>query len=350
MARGRMINTKIAEDIDFNEMSVDAQFLFMRAIPFLDRDGLITGHPTLLWSKIAPLLPQYAAAMTRIVDEWIEAGFVIKYMDGKTPVLFFRGFHKNQALMHYEREGASAFAPPPGYHRTPKGLKPLDSDDGGEITPPNEPKNNPPSDTSVSEDEVNRESGLTPDELRIESARERGMEVEVKEKLKEKTTTTVIAQPAVEPKPQPEIKNGGSGGGVLPSLRNRQSDQDYARLCQKFESNGFGTLTQIMAEEINALMNEHPSDWIDDAMTVSVEANKRQLRYVRGILVKWRAQGRSDKQPSSAQSPQVKPILPLKKWCFQHYGTEFPQFVTNVPETVIKAQYEQYRAQYQQAH
>ena len=40
MARGRMISCAIATDEDFNNMSVDAQFLFMRAVPHLDRDGL----------------------------------------------------------------------------------------------------------------------------------------------------------------------------------------------------------------------------------------------------------------------------------------------------------------------
>ena len=107
MARGRMINQKITKDLDFNEMSIDAQFLFMRTIPYLDRDGLVTGHPTLLLSSIAPLLPQFAAKITSVIDEWISTGFVVKYMDGKMPVLFFKGFHKNQSLTHYERESAS---------------------------------------------------------------------------------------------------------------------------------------------------------------------------------------------------------------------------------------------------
>lgn len=339
MARGRMINQKISEDVDFNEMSIDAQFLFMRTIPFLDRDGLVTGHQTLLWSKIAPLLPQYAAAMNKIMDEWIQAGFVVKYMDGKTPVLFFKGFHKNQALMHYDREGASTFAPPPGFYRTPKGLKSAD-DDGDDNTPVEQPeskKKTAKTQAQIESDDkpeqLRTNSGLTPDEVPLNRSLK---EIEIK------TTTTVEAEAE-------DKSTAGSGGSGLPNQRNRQSDQEYARLCQKFESEGFGTLTSIMAEEINALMNEHPADWIDEAMTVSVEANKRQLRYVRGILIKWRAQGRSDKQSPPGQPPP-KTILPLKKWCFQKYGTEFAQYVPNVPEKVIREQYEQYRAQHQQAH
>lgn len=157
-----------------------------------------------------------------------------------------------------------------------------------------------------------------------------------------RTTTTG----AREAEPESETQSGGSGGG-LPKHRNRQTDQDYARLCTKFENEGFGTLTQIMGEEINTLLNEFPVDWIDEAMTVAVQANKRQLRYVRGILVKWRADGRSDKK--QAQNGQAPPqALTLKQWCMKHYHTDNPKFVQVVPEATIYEQYNQYRNQ--QAH
>jgi hypothetical protein len=89
MARGRMINTTVAEDEVFNAMSIDAQFIFMRTLPHLDRDGLITGNTTLLHSKVAPLLSEYSTKMTVIIDEWISNDFVLKYQDGKKDVLFF---------------------------------------------------------------------------------------------------------------------------------------------------------------------------------------------------------------------------------------------------------------------
>lgn len=322
MARGRMINQKITKDLDFNEMSIDAQFLFMRTIPYLDRDGLVTGHPALLWSSIAPLLPQYAERMTTITDEWVRAGFVIKYMDGKTPVLFFKGFHKNQSLTHYEREAASEFAPPPGYQRTPKGIKPVDGDDSGEQT-----QEEQKSKSNSNQDKVRTNSGLTPDQIPV-----KGIERNIN-----KTTTTEPTQA------EPEAKQAGGSGSSLPTKRNRQTDADYARLCSKFENEGFGTLTAIMGEDINALLNEYPVDWIDEAMTVAVQANKRQLRYVRGILVKWRADGRNDKKPQNGQAqPQ---LLTLKQWCFKHYNTDNPKFVSVVPEATIYEQYNQYRNQ-----
>ena len=332
MARGRMINQKITSDIDFNEMSIDAQFMFMRAIPFLDRDGLLTGHPALLWSKIAPLLPQYSTAMTAITDEWVSAGFVTKYTDGKTPVLFFRGFHKNQALTHYDREAASEFAPPPNYHRTPKGIR---ADDSGQA-PDNvsEEKNSKESSGGTLPVEVRTNSGLTPDQIPM-----KGKEIKVKE-----TTTTTA--PNIDPEPKPEQPSGSSGGG-LPEKRNRRGDEEFARLCLKLEMEGFGTLTDLLAEQINALLNEHPVDWISDAMAVAVGANKRQINYVRGILVRWRADGRNAPGQPSA-NVQGKQLLTLKRWCLNRYNIDNPKLVADVPEERIYAEYEHYRQQ--QAH
>ena len=101
-------------------MSIDAQFIFMRTIPHLDRDGLISGNPTLLHAKAAPLLPVFYSKMESIINEWIQFDFVQRYKDGKRDILFFKGFAKNQVNMRYEREGESAFHPPPGYIRKSK--------------------------------------------------------------------------------------------------------------------------------------------------------------------------------------------------------------------------------------
>lgn len=127
-----MVNASISDDEAFNEMSIDAQFMFMRTLPHLDRDGLITGNTALLWSKVAPLLPNYSTKMATIIQEWISNGFVIRYQDGKQKVLFFVNFRKNQTGMRYEKEAPSQFAPPPNHKRTRSGIVP--TDDGGAPT------------------------------------------------------------------------------------------------------------------------------------------------------------------------------------------------------------------------
>lgn len=285
MARGRMLNQKIAEDIDFNAMSIEAQFMFMRTIPFLDRDGLIVGHPSLLWSKVAPLLPQYAAAMTAIINEWIEAGFVISYTADKTPLLYFKAFSKNQAGMRYEREQASIYPPPPGFYRNGNGIEPV-------ADKPNPPSQ--PTDNSNPQD-----SGKTPAEVRQVADT---LPPERKENRKEQELPCAHEAP-VEPQ-----NSGSSGDASLPEPEkplNRQTDADYAKVCVAIESNGFGSMTQILSEEVGELLKEYPCQWVLDAMRVSVQANKRSMRYVSGILRKWMADGRDPAQPvmATGQSP-----------------------------------------------
>lgn len=176
MARGRMINQKISEDLDFNSMTLEAQYLFMRTLPFLDRDGLINGHPILLANKTVPLMPQIGAKANEIIDEWIANELVVRYQDGKNTVLFFTGFADNQSGMRYDREAESDFAPPPGYIRTNSGLTPLDenkqnedfgNNDGNDGNTSNDnhaPNLQPPLSIGV-EKQLRTNSGVSPDQL-----------------------------------------------------------------------------------------------------------------------------------------------------------------------------------------
>jgi hypothetical protein len=164
-----MLSQSIAEDIEFNEMSMEAQLMYMRSIPFLDRDGLVNGHPSILFGKIAPLMPDMLPRMKAIIDEWIAAGLVISYADNKTTVLYFKGFTQNQIGMRYEREPESQFAPPPGFIRTKDGLtKSSTPVTPQESTPPttgNDPSGNLPA--------IFRQSSgnLPPEEKRREEKR-----------------------------------------------------------------------------------------------------------------------------------------------------------------------------------
>ena len=56
MARGRMLSIDVAGDPHLNRLSLEAHLLYVQTIPHLDRDGLVSGHPLLLWAKrgIAP--------------------------------------------------------------------------------------------------------------------------------------------------------------------------------------------------------------------------------------------------------------------------------------------------------
>lgn len=128
MARGRMLNQSIATDKRLNSLSLEAELVYLMAIPHLDRDGLILGEPYMLASQVCPRRPDLARRMNDIIKEWIASGLVLQYDGKEDPILFFAGFAKNQGGLRYDRETPSQFSPPPGYVRTATGLQPEEID------------------------------------------------------------------------------------------------------------------------------------------------------------------------------------------------------------------------------
>lgn len=89
MARGRMLNTTVANDLRLNELSLAAHCAYMMAIPHLDRDGIMPGHPKIVAGKVCPLRPELGAQMESIIAEWADAGLVIVYKTSNGPALYF---------------------------------------------------------------------------------------------------------------------------------------------------------------------------------------------------------------------------------------------------------------------
>jgi len=58
-----------------------------------------------------------------------------------------------------------------------------------------------------------------------------------------------------------------------------------------YEEN-IGVLTPMIAESIKEAQATYPQGWIEEAMRLSVEGNKRNWRYVRAILERWQQEGR----------------------------------------------------------
>lgn len=121
MARGRLISTTIATDKRLNSLSMEAEWLFLKTIPHLDRDGLILGDGCLLVARVCPRRPEVLAKADTLIGEWVRVGLAISYDSEDGRVLFFPGFAKNQDI-RYDRERASELPPPPGWERTDDGL------------------------------------------------------------------------------------------------------------------------------------------------------------------------------------------------------------------------------------
>lgn len=64
-----------------------------------------------------------------------------------------------------------------------------------------------------------------------------------------------------------------------------------------YEQN-IGLITPLLADELKEAEREYPSAWIVEAITLAVEHNKRSWRYARGILERWKRDGRGEKKKS----------------------------------------------------
>ncbi len=67
-----------------------------------------------------------------------------------------------------------------------------------------------------------------------------------------------------------------------------------------YEQN-IGLLTPMIANELRDAERHYPADWIADAFREAVAMNRRNWKYVRAILERWRIQGRGVSRPTAAE-------------------------------------------------
>ena len=67
-----------------------------------------------------------------------------------------------------------------------------------------------------------------------------------------------------------------------------------------YEGN-IGPLTPLLADALRDAEAQYPSEWIEDAIRIAVERNKRSWRYVEAILRRWQEGGRDDRTGKKEQ-------------------------------------------------
>ncbi len=67
-----------------------------------------------------------------------------------------------------------------------------------------------------------------------------------------------------------------------------------------YEQN-IGPLTPLIADELREAEQDYPLDWIEEAFHEAVSLNKRNWKYIRAILERWRAEGIKD---TAGRKPQ----------------------------------------------
>lgn len=255
MARGRMINVTVASDLRLNDLSLEAHCAYLMAIPHLDRDGLMLGHPRIVAGRICPLRPELGAKMAEIIQEWADAQLVIAYDTGNGTALYFAGFQKNQSFgASYSKEGKSAIPPPPGYIRTDTGIVVNEFPTNSRVTPDLLPTN----------------SRVTP------LAR---AEVEIEDKDKEEVA-------AVRARTHTRVTEEPAAATTAFDYDNAKVEPDVARVWEAWNANMPGTKSQVVTDNVNDLLTQYSATEIIEAIAIACKRNKRTLGYVQGVLSK----------------------------------------------------------------
>lgn len=91
-----------------------------------------------------------------------------------------------------------------------------------------------------------------------------------------------ITEPVIEASLDSEEDEILFGSGPLPSV------PDAYRM---FEAEGFGTISDVIKDQLNDFIKDYSERWLCEAMKKAVIAGKRSLGYVGGTLKNWKAEG-----------------------------------------------------------
>jgi DnaD/phage-associated family protein len=70
-----------------------------------------------------------------------------------------------------------------------------------------------------------------------------------------------------------------------------QADEEWGRLVRTYEQN-IGLLTPLIVDALHSASERYPSAWVEEAIVLATQANRRSWRYIQRILERWEAEGR----------------------------------------------------------
>ena len=94
---------------------------------------------------------------------------------------------------------------------------------------------------------------------------------------------------------------------IYSSTTSREEEENVFHV---FENEGFGTISSVIADRLDDLVNTYGNTWTIEAMKEAVFQGKRNIRYVEGILRRWKASGIDE--PWKQQS-KVTPLITKKR-------------------------------------
>ena len=87
---------------------------------------------------------------------------------------------------------------------------------------------------------------------------------------------------------------------------------DSGRFNAIYESE-IGPLTGMIGEELSDLSDEYPYEWFERAVKIAAESNKRSLRYIKGILKRFAAEGFDN-----GSKPEITKVLEREGYVIRH--------------------------------
>lgn len=85
--------------------------------------------------------------------------------------------------------------------------------------------------------------------------------------------------------------------------KEKEQDTKKAAAVFKIYENNIGMLTSVIADKINADIQEYSEQWVCDAIIEATRQEKRSLAYAEGILKRWKRDGKNDKKK---EEPKMK--------------------------------------------
>ena len=119
----------------------------------------------------------------------------------------------------------------------------------------------------------------------------------IDEKVKENTTSfnTTVNNTKNTTTTTTEEKESSRGSSEIkkPSNENKGPaiDKNLSLVAKEYEQCGFGTIDMRTKELLEDLLEQYSTEWIVQAFSVCVEANKRTIKYAKGILNNWKTEG-----------------------------------------------------------
>ena len=93
------------------------------------------------------------------------------------------------------------------------------------------------------------------------------------------------ASAAITKAPLPLLSEEHPGSGPLPEKR--------SSIFMLYEDN-IGIISPILAEKLGEAEQRYPWSWLDEAIVIAVEHNKRRWAYIESILERWATEGKDD--------------------------------------------------------